>query len=260
MTNDELLALRAENETLRRQLKVATNWMERQWREETHKISKRRTNRMTESDKAEFLRENLEEVSFRRVHDFFGDLLLMNAPKDTVPHLVDAEITFFNLRRMNSGDGLSVISSYTKLLDGLVEGYVTSQFRKYATKRGAVVLRVNDPLEKALHLVITKKYILSIGRLYALLKSIRGDEKLHGFGTTFREYLEKYATLGNFLLSDEFFVPFAKLVESDVFGSKRHSGKITIDETVETRNVLLGDFRDRSALVYRLLENQSSAY
>lgn len=260
MTNDELLALRTENEKLRRQLAVATSWMGRQWREDAHKIAKRRTNQMADNVRADFVRENLEEVSYRRVHDFFGDLLLMNAPKDTVAHLVDSEITFYNLRRMNSGDGLSVISSYTKLLDGLVEGYVTAQFRKFAVKRGAIVLRVNDPLEKALHLVITKRYILSIGRLYGLLKMIRTGEKLHDFGTTFREYLEKYRELGDFLLSDEFFLPFAAIVESDVFGGKRHSGKITIDETVETRRILLGDFQDQKALLYRLLGNQAASY
>lgn len=256
----ELELLRQENETLKRQLAVATSWMSRQWREESHKIAKRRTGKMTEEVRSDFMRENMEEMNYNRIKGYFGELLLMNAPKETMGHLVDAEIAFFNLQRSNSGDGLSVISSYTKLLDALVESYVTSQFRKYAVKRGAVVLRVNDPMEKAIHFVITKRYILSIGRLYGLLKSIRTGERLFDYGSAFKEYLEKYRTIGDYLLSDEFFVPFSEIVESDVFGGKRHSGKISLQETADTRAILLGDYRDTKALLYRFLETQSSVY
>ncbi len=184
----------------------------------------------------------------------------MNAPKETVEHLLGSEIAFFNLQRARSGDGLAVVSSYTKILDSLIEVLVTNQFRKFAVKHGAVVLRVNDPLEKAIHFVITKRYSLSVGRLYGLLKAIRNDEKLFDYGRAFAQYLAKYRTLGDFLLSDTFFVPFSQVVESDVFGGKRHSGKITLKETAETRKLLLGDFSDQNALLYRLLESQCATY
>ena len=223
MTQSELELLRAENEKLKRQLVTATSWMAKQWREESHKIAKRRTGKMTEDVRTDFMRENMEEMNYNRIRNYFGDLILMNAPKNTMGHLVDSEIAFFNLQRSKSGDGLSVISSYTKLLDAIIETHVTSQFRKYATKRGAVILRVNDPMEKAIHFVITKRYILSIGRLYGLLKSIRTGERLYDYGNAFKDYLERYPTIGGFLLSDEFFTPFSKVVESDVFGGKRHS-------------------------------------
>lgn len=260
MTASELELLQAENEKLKRQLATATAWMAKQWREESHKIAKRRTGKMTEDVRSDFMRENMEEMNYNRIHAYFGDLLLMNAPRDTMSHLVDAEIAYFNIQRSGSGDGLSVISSYTKLLDALVESYVTSQFRKYAVKRGAIVLRVNDPMEKAIHFVITKRYILSIGRLYGLLKSIRNGERLFDYGNAFKEYLDKYRTVGDFLLSDEFFVPFSEIVESDVFGGKRHSGKISIEETTNTRRLLLGDFKDQNSLFYRFLQTQSAAY
>lgn len=260
MTASELELLKAENEELRRQLGVATAWMARQWREESLKIAKKRTGRMTEYVRTDFMRENMEEITYNRIHAYFGDLLLMNAPRDTMSHLVDAEIAFYNIQRSGSGDGLSVISSYTKLLDALVENYVTSQFRKFAVKRGAVVLRVNDPMEKAIHFVIIKRYILSIGRLYGLLKSIRNGERLFDYGNAFKEYLEKYRTVGDFLLSDEFYLPFSEIVESDVFGGKRHSGKISLEETVATRKILLGDFKDQNSLFYRFLQTQSAAY
>ncbi|MDQ1344182.1 MAG: hypothetical protein QG650_902 [Patescibacteria group bacterium] len=260
MSQTEIELLKAENERLKKLLTGASAWMERQWREDAHKIAKRRTGKMTDEVRSDFMRENMEEMNYARIRGYFGELLLMNAPKETLSHLVDAEIAFFNLQRSNSGDGLSVISSYTKLIDALVEGYVTSQFRKYAVKRGAVVLRVNDPMEKAIHFVITKRYILSIGRLYGLLKSIRNGEKLFDYGNAFRDYLEKYRTIGDFLLSDEFFLPFSEIVESDVFGGKRHSGKISVKETAATRKVLLGDYVDKQALLYRFLETQSAVY
>lgn len=260
MSLSELETLRAENERLRKQLTVASSWMERQWREDAHKISKRRAGKMTEEVRSDFLRENMEEMNYNRIRNFFGDLLLMNAPRDTMGHLVDSEIAFFNLGRSKSADGLSVISSYTKLLDAFIEAHVTSQFRKYAAKRGATVLRVNDPMEKAIHFVITKRYILSIGRLYGLLKAIRENERLFDYGNAFKEYLEKYRTIGDFLLSDEFFTAFSKIVESDVFGGKRHSGKISFEETAVTRSLLLGDFQDRNSILYRFLETQAASY
>lgn len=219
----EIERLNRENAELRRRLVGASNWMARQITEETHKIAKRRTGRMSEDVRSDFLRENQEDIISQRIRTFFGELLLMNAPKETVGHLLDSEIAFFNLKRASSGDGLTVISSYTKIFDSLIEACVTNQFRKYAVKRGAVVLRVNDPLEKAIHFVITKRYILSIGRLYGLLKAVRSGDKLFDYGRAFAEYLEKYRTVGDFLLSDEFFIPFSKVVESDVFGGKRHS-------------------------------------
>jgi hypothetical protein len=47
-------------------------------------------------------------------------------------------------------------------LDLFVESFITNNFRKFAKKRNCTILRVNDPLEKALYLIIEKKYILSI--------------------------------------------------------------------------------------------------
>ena len=71
MTASELELLKAENEKLRRQLAVATAWMARQWREESHKISKLRTGKMTESVRSDFMRENMEELTYNRIHAYF---------------------------------------------------------------------------------------------------------------------------------------------------------------------------------------------
>jgi len=78
-------------------------------------------------------------------------------------------------------DGFAVISSYHKVLDLFVESFITNNFRKFAKKKNCTILRVNDPLEKALHLIVNKKYILSIGRLYALIKLIKEDGQMYDF-------------------------------------------------------------------------------
>jgi hypothetical protein len=161
---------------------------------------------------------------------------------------------------MPSGDGMTVVGSFTKILDALIETTITAQFRKYVTKQGPIILRANDPLEKALHLVITKKYTLSTGRLYALLRAIRNKEKQFEFGSDFTRYLEKYSELGALLTSDAFYFPYKELVEGEVFGGKRHSGRITPDETKQIRQILVGGYSDKNGLIYQLLSHMAVIY
>lgn len=252
--------LEQENALLRRQLENCVRWMRREVEESIHKISKRKVTRMTETGRDDFLRENQEAIIGKRIADYFGDLLLLNAPKETLEYLVSSEISFYNLSKNPSLDGLSVISSYHKILDVWVEQMIVNQFRKFAQKKGAIVLRVNDPMEKALHSVITKKYILSLGRLFGLLRMIRNGEKLHDFGQTFSQYLDKYQDIHDMLLSDRFFLLFEKIVESDVFGGKRHQGSISLSDTKNTRKWITGDFVDKDGLLYQVLESQAVLY
>ena len=118
-------------------------------------------------------------------------------------------------------------------------------------------MRANDPLEKALHLVITKKYTLSTGRLFGLLKLIRTGGHLLEFTAEFRDYLSKYVDLGNLLLSDAFYRPYGELVEGDVFGGKRHSGRITLQETSKMRELLVGGYASKNGIIYQLLAQNS---
>lgn len=232
LTLEQLLA---ENADLKRKLQVSQRWMEREVQQSLHKIATKKVSKMSLSDREDFLSQNQEEIIGNQIKRYFGDILLLNAPKNTVEYLVDAEISYFSLRKMPSGDGIGVVSSYTKILDGLIESIITSQYRKYILKQGPVILRANDPLEKALHLVITKKYTLSTGRLYGLLKTIRSGGQLLEFGYQFKRYIEKYDDLGKLLLSDEFFKPYSALIEGEVFGGKRHSGRISFEETEKVR-------------------------
>lgn len=260
MTQKTLQEMEKENAFLKRQLEVCIRWMRREVEQSVHQISKRKVRKMTETDREGFLWENQEAIITKRIQDYFGDILLLNAPKETIAYLVSSEINFYNLSKNPSLDGFGVVSSYHKILDILVEQIIINQYRKFAQKHGATVLRVNDPMEKALHLVVTKKYIFSLGRLFGLLQMIRNGEKLYDFGHTFVSYLEKYPNLRDFLLSDSFFSLFEKVVASDVFGGKRHSGSISLADTKNTRTWIMGDFTDKNGILYQILESQAVLY
>lgn len=256
----ELELLTQENQTLRHQLDVCRKWMRREVDQAVHSIAKRKVTKMTEMDREGFLRENQEAIISKRIQDYFGDMLLLNAPREMMEHLINAEINFYNLGKNPSLDGFSVVSSYHKIFDILTEQLIVHQFRKYAQKKGAPILRVNDPMEKALYAVITKKHILSLGRLYGLLQSIRTGEKLHDFGTLFSDYLSKYPSLRELLVSDAFFDLFKKVILSEIFGSKRHQGSINMEDTKNARKWIAGDFADKDSLLYRILESQAVMY
>lgn len=130
-----ILELEQENADLRRKLAVSQKWMMREVEESAHRVAKRRVSKMTEDGKEDFLRENQEEIIAKRIRTYFGEILLMNAPKNTIDHLVDSEISFYNLSRTPSGDGLTVISSYNKILDALIESQIVREYRKFALKQ-----------------------------------------------------------------------------------------------------------------------------
>jgi len=135
MPGKTLQELEQENALLRRQLEVSIRWMRRQVEESVHKISKRNVTKMSETGRDDFLRENQEAIISKRIQDYFGDILLLNAPKETIEYLVSSEISFYNLGKNPSLDGFSVIGSYHKILDVWVEHMIVNQFRKFAQKK-----------------------------------------------------------------------------------------------------------------------------
>lgn len=254
---DENNELKKQVELLKSRLERVQIWMEREIKEQTHKIAKSKTTKFTSDIKKDFLEENFEELIAKRINSYFWDLLLLNAPKWTIENITTWEINFFNMTRNPNIDWFSVISSYHKVLDLFIESFITNNFRKFAVKRNCTILRVNDPLEKSLHLIINKKYIMSTWRLYGLLKMIKNWDKLYDFSQCFSDYLDKYTDLKNVLLNDDFFQKFTKLNKSEILWAKRHSGSISKDETIEARKILIWDFQDKTGIIYKLLESQS---
>lgn len=256
----ELEKLKQENIELKRKLKIAQLWMEREVRENVHKISKKKVSKLSSDTKESFLRENIEDLITNMISKYFWDLFLLNAPNGTIEAITTSEINFYNMKKNPSIDWFSVLAWYHKVLDLFIESFVSNNYRKYCKKNNQIILRVNDPLEKALNLVVTKKYILSVGRFYALIKMIREQEKLYDYGRAFSEYLNKYSDLKEIILSDTFYEKMTALNKSEVLWSKRHSWNITKKETEEARNLLIWDFKDKESILYKFLETQTVIY
>lgn len=252
--------LEKENKVLKNKLAIASAWMDKEVKASVHNIAKRKLNKMTDSLRDSFLRENVEEMISNQITSYFGEILLMNAPTWTVKAITTAEINFYNMKKNPSIDGFSVVSWYHKALDQFIESMITKNFRKFAKKQWQTILRENDPLEKALHLVVNKKYILSTGRLYALIKMLKWNSIFYDYGRCFKNYLDKYPDLKNILLEDKFFNNYTELNKSEILSSKRHSWSITKQETELARKVLIWNFRDKDSILYKLLESQSFIY
>lgn len=252
--------LKQKIQTLENRLQIVKLWMEKEIKSQTHKIAKNKTSKMTAAIKEDFINENFEEVISSRIHGYFWDLLLLNAPKWTVEWITSAEINFYNMKKNANIDGFSVISAYHKVLDLFIESFITNNFRKFAKKKWQIILRVNDPLEKSLHLIVNSKYIMSVGRLYGLLRMILENQPLYDYGKCFREYLSKYSELENILLDKNFYDKFTKINKSEVLSAKRHYGTISKKDTIDARTILIWDFHDKSSLIYKLLESQTSLY
>lgn len=265
--NDELKKLLEENLELKKQIEIFTSkmktvkiWMEREVKAQIHKIAKSKTSKLTSNIKQDFLNENFENVIANRINNYFGDLLLLNAPKWTIEGITSAEINYYNMMKNPTIDGFAVISAYHKVLDLFIESFITNNFRKFAKKKWQTILRVNDPLEKSLNLIVNSKYIMSVWRLYGLLKMIKKEEKLYDYGKCFKEYLDKYVELKNTLLDDVFFEKFTRLNKSEVLSSKRHSWIISKKDTTDARKILIWEFSDKTSIIYKMLEGQSVLY
>ena len=263
MTN--IKTLQEENEQLKNKLKIAQKWMKKEVAEDVKKIWKAKINSSTLKEKTCFLNDNIEEIVSNKIQDFFGELMLVNIPSSIIKNIISAEINYYNFRNNPSFDWFSVISSYHKALDIIIETYITSDFRKFIDKSRLPKHIENDSLEKALNSVITKNYSLSAGRLYHLLKTINEfsrdnswiistDRKLKHYTYLFYKFLKKHSFIKNILLEDkEYLEIFEKIMETEVLWEKRHSGQISFVDTREARKLLIWDFKNKNCLIYKLM-------
>ena len=270
----KLTTLQEENEQLKNKLKIAQSWMKREITEDMKKISLAKINNSTLKEKTCFLSDNIEEIVSKKIQDFFGELMLVNIPAKIIKNIISAEINYYNFRNNPSFDWFSVISSYHKALDIIIETYITSDFRKFIDKSKLPKYIENDSLEKSVKSVIFNNYSLSAWRLYHLLKTINEEEKVKQniihppLGTSFEKgrwklnhytylfykFLKKYSYLESILLKDDtFFEIFEKIIETEVLWSKRHSGQISFVDTREARKLLIWDFKDKNCLIYKLM-------
>jgi len=257
----EIQKLKEENKFLKQKmlelqekLKIAETWMSREVKEAVKKISKRKITSMTCSTRDKFLKENIENIISNKIREYFWDYILMNLSTNIINNIISAEISYYNLRQNPNFDGFSVISSYHKALDAIIESIITKWYRKFAKKNWYTILRKNDPLEKTLNLVINKWYILSVWRLYHLLSNIKENKNLYDFTKAFKLYLDKYQDLKNILLNEEFLKIFKQIIDSEILGKKRHSWNINFQETRKARKLLIWDLKDKNSLIYHLVK------
>lgn len=258
MTNLE--ELKRENIELKKKLAIAQIWMEKEVKTQIIKIAKDKISNITLKDKDAFFWENVEEIITKKVSEYFWEIMILNTPSSVIENIVSAELTYYNLSENSNADWLWVITSYHKSLDTLTETYITKWFRKFAKKNNQIQLRQNDVLEKALNSVVNQWYILSIWRLFHLLKLIKEDEKLFDYWKCFKKYLEKYEYISNILFSDDFYNNFESLVSSEILWKKRHVWRISFDEVKKARTLLIWDFKDINSMIYKFIEIWKADY
>lgn len=140
----------------------------------------------------------------------------MNLPASVIENIVSAEINYYHLKAHPNFDGLSVISSYHKALDTLIENYIIRDFRKFSKKHKQTELQQNHPLEKSLHMVVNKNYILSLGRLFHLIQTLRDKTPTGVYGSMFQQYLTHHPDISRTILSDDFYSLLKQVIDSEV--------------------------------------------
>ena len=256
----ENLDLKKRNSELSRMLLVAKSWMEKQIKEEITKISRKNIKKLSEETKVSFISWNNEEIITKKIYYFFWDIVMMNIPRQTIEHIISAEINYYNLEKNNEIDWFPVISSYNKVIDIIIENFITKEFRKFAKKRWQTVLRKNDLIEKFLNSVVVKWYSLSVWRLYNIIKTIKNNWELFDYWLCFRDFLEKYEYIKIILLDDIFYKNLWIIIKSEVFWEKRHKWFINFEDTQKARKILIWNFEDQNCIIYKLIEIQNIPY
>ncbi len=254
MRNEEIIILlkkklleeMKKTKILEKKLKIAEAWMHK---EVENKIAKIAEEKITKKDSNKSLEEKIRE----NILDYFWEILLLNAPNWTIESLITSEINFDNVIKMNL-DWFSVIWWYHKVLDLLVENIITKNFRKFAKKEGQTILRMNEPLEKALHLVVNKWYILSAWRLFALMKILNEWWTSWDYVDIFKDFTNKYEDIYDLLTNRKFYKNFEKLNSLEVLSTKRHKWNISKEDTIKARELFIWNYKDKDSILYKLLE------
>jgi hypothetical protein len=172
-----------------------------------------------------------------RVMDRFGDVL-DHAPRYTLERLIDAEIYWQTLQQYPQMDALPITLAYQKILDAWIEERLIAPWRgKMKASSFQIPASI---LEKDFQNILTKNYILSIGRLYQLISLIRDGGILSQVAEDLVSYWKREIPhTFDTLISDEFFASFSELISLEVFSSKRHEKKVSYSDAKVTREIII---------------------
>jgi len=233
--------LKQENKILKHKLEIASIWMKKEIIDQMQCISE----------------WNIDEKIKKKIWLFFWDIMLLNIPLSIIENIISAEILYYNLKQNPETDWLSVIASYHKALDTIIELFITKWFRKFAKKSDNVQRKQNDLLEKHLETVVHKWYTLGAWRLFHIIKLIKTWNELFEYWKCFKEYLDKSEYISNVLLNNKFYENFEKVINSEVLWKKRHEWHINFEETKIARDLLIWRLEDRNCIIYELIKSQS---
>lgn len=244
----QIQKLKEENKRLKEQLLLCKSWIQREIAEKAYAINKRRAHENTRSTMDIESYESIAEM----VESYFGQLIFVSWAREMTPHLIDAETNFFHFMKKKEFDGFVVTNGYQKALESLIENIITSGYRSYA-KRLKSNLRVNNLLEKTLHKTVTKGYMLSVGKFFETIKKIRSTKLEWSYEKAFAKYLGQLGWLGEYILSDAFWDDWSIVLDTEVFGSRRHSGSVGKEEVQILRKQITGNYETKESILYRLL-------
>jgi hypothetical protein len=177
-----------------------------------------------------------------RIATYFAESIAY-APAHTIERLIDSEIYWYTLQKHPTIDALPVVLSYQKILDSYIEDHIISGFRTYSTQYIYTLPVPTSGIERDIEKILTKNYTLSLGRMYQILQHIRTSDTQSQYIQIFHTYIhDTLPSMYSLLVSDDFFVRMQALVEMDIWGEKRHKGKVSYIDAKRARTILVGDY------------------
>ena len=224
----------------------------------TYKQSQDILRKETQQNTHNLYHKNLEDIISERIYTFFPDGVLANFPTYWVKYILSSELIYYHMLHTSSIDWVWVLVWYQKILDAMIEIYITEKLRDYIQRSELSLWKPeNIPLEKSLYRVIHKKYSLSPGRLYQVLSHISQKNLDYTYEKVFFDFLESERNLKNILLDSQFLLQLESLIEQDVTGEKRHIWFLWLPETTSIRDLYIGNFQNTNSLLYILASSQS---
>lgn len=245
--------LEEENKILRAQLENARKWMQKEVTSSQREILEHQTQKETQS----LYHANIEEIIEDKIYSFFPPEVLSAFPESWIQNIISSEVIYYHIVSGWHVDGTGVMIGYQKVIDAMVEAYVTKWFRKYITKHSLSQSPINVPLEKAFYMMIERKYIFSLGRIYEALKKIKNGWKLTPYLQHFRDFLKSRDFLYKALLESNFLLQLEVLIHLHAISEKRHSGSLSPKDTLTARNACIWNFEDRESILYILASSQT---